>query len=61
MRKRARLIYNPTSGNEGLKRFVPDILDIMEQAGYESSTFQTTPKPFLHVKKQSVPLKRVST
>ncbi|MDN6104862.1 MAG: diacylglycerol kinase, partial [Lacticaseibacillus paracasei] len=46
MRKRARLIYNPTSGNEGLKRFVPDILDIMEQAGYESSTFQTTPKPF---------------
>ena len=46
MRKRARLIYNPTSGNEGLKRFVPDILNIMEQAGYESSAFQTTPKPF---------------
>ncbi len=57
MRKRARLIYNPTSGNEGLKRFVPDILNIMEQAGYESSAFQTTPKPFSRVKKQSGLLK----
>jgi diacylglycerol kinase (ATP) len=46
MRKRARLIYNPTSGNEGLKRFVPDILDIMEQAGYESSTFSNNPEAF---------------
>ncbi|WP_262316812.1 diacylglycerol kinase [Lacticaseibacillus parakribbianus] len=43
--QRARLIYNPTSGNEGMKRYVADILDVMEQAGYESSAFQTTPTP----------------
>ncbi|KRK71714.1 lipid kinase [Lacticaseibacillus nasuensis JCM 17158] len=43
---RARLIYNPTSGNEGMRRYVADILDVLEQAGYESSAFQTTPKPF---------------
>ena len=46
MTQRARLIYNPTAGNEGLKRFVADILAVMEQAGYESSAFQTTPEPF---------------
>lgn len=46
MRKKARLIYNPTSGNEGLKRYVADILDIIERAGYEASAYQTTPKPF---------------
>ncbi|WP_225047792.1 diacylglycerol kinase [Lacticaseibacillus kribbianus] len=44
--QRARLIYNPTSGNEGMKRYVADILDVMEQAGYESSAFQTTPTPW---------------
>lgn len=43
---RARLIYNPTSGNEGLKRYVADILNVMEQAGYEASAFQTTPEAF---------------
>lgn len=44
MQKRARLIYNPTSGHEVMKRSVADILDILEQAGYEASAFQTTPE-----------------
>ncbi|GEK90382.1 diacylglycerol kinase family lipid kinase [Alkalibacterium kapii] len=45
MKKRARLIYNPTSGRETLKRQLPDILNEYEKAGYETSTFCTTPEP----------------
>lgn len=41
MRKRARVIYNPTSGREQMERQVPYILDRMEQAGYETSAFMT--------------------
>lgn len=43
---RARLIYNPTSGKELLKRNLADILMVIEKAGYEASTFATTPEPF---------------
>ena len=45
MRKRARLIYNPTSGRETLKRQIPDILIEYEKAGYDTSTFCTVPTP----------------
>lgn len=38
---RARLIYNPTSGHETMLRNVGEILNILEQAGYEASAFQT--------------------
>lgn len=34
MRKRARVIYNPTSGREALKKDLIDILAVFEQAGY---------------------------
>lgn len=44
-RKRARLIYNPTSGQEIMKRNVAEVLDVLEAAGYETSAFQTTPEP----------------
>ena len=44
-RKRARLIYNPTSGQEIMKRNVAEVLDVLENAGYETSAFQTTPEP----------------
>ncbi len=40
--KRARLIYNPTSGREILKRNLPDILQKLEMAGYEASCHATT-------------------
>jgi diacylglycerol kinase (ATP) len=40
--KRARLIYNPTSGREILKRNLPEILQKLEIAGYETSTHATT-------------------
>jgi diacylglycerol kinase (ATP) len=40
--KRARLIYNPTSGREILKRNLPDILQKLEIAGYEASCHATT-------------------
>lgn len=40
--KKARLIYNPTSGREILKRNLPDILQKLEMAGYESSCHATT-------------------
>ena len=39
--KRARLIYNPTSGRELVKRQLPDLLDKLEQAGYETSCHAT--------------------
>lgn len=40
--KRARIIYNPTSGREAVKRELPDILQRFEQAGYETSAHATT-------------------
>lgn len=45
MQPRARLIYNPTSGNEGMGKYAADILDVMESAGYEASAYRTTPAP----------------
>lgn len=44
--KRARVIYNPTSGKELVKKSLADILDVLEKAGYEASAFATTPTPF---------------
>lgn len=46
MNKRARIIYNPSSGREAVKRVLPDILRVYENAGYETSAFETTPEPF---------------
>ena len=43
--KRARLIYNPTSGQEIMKKNVAEVLDILEGFGFETSAFQTTPEP----------------
>ncbi|UXR77756.1 MULTISPECIES: diacylglycerol kinase [unclassified Staphylococcus] len=41
MRKRARIIYNPTSGKELFKRALPDVLVKFEQAGFETSAYAT--------------------
>ena len=38
--KRARLIYNPTSGQEIMKKNVAEVLDILEGAGFEASAFK---------------------
>ncbi|MBS9339198.1 diacylglycerol kinase family lipid kinase [Fructobacillus sp. M2-14] len=43
--KRARIIYNPSSGREMVKRDMLSILNVYEEAGYETSTFATTPEP----------------
>lgn len=43
MTKRARIIYNPTSGREAIRRDLVDILNVYESAGYETSAFATTP------------------
>lgn len=43
--KRARLIYNPTSGQEIMKKNVADVLNVIEGFGYETSAFQTTAEP----------------
>lgn len=45
MTKKARLIYNPISGHEQMPKNVADILDVLEQAGYEASAYRTTPEP----------------
>lgn len=39
--KRARLIYNPSSGREIIRRRLPDILELLETAGYETSCYAT--------------------
>ncbi|MBU5671056.1 diacylglycerol kinase [Paenibacillus brevis] len=40
--KKARLIYNPTSGREEIRRLLPDILDRLDKAGIETSCHATT-------------------
>lgn len=45
MRKRARIIYNPTSGRKMIKQHLVEILAVFEKAGYETSAFATTPEP----------------
>ncbi|MGY3316675.1 diacylglycerol kinase (ATP) [Peribacillus simplex] len=40
--KRARLIYNPTSGREAIKKSLPGVLAKLEEAGYETSAHATT-------------------
>ena len=42
MMKRARIIYNPTSGRELFKKSLPEVLQKLEQAGYETSCHATT-------------------
>ncbi len=40
--KRARIIYNPTSGREAFKKELPEVLRRFEVAGYETSAHATT-------------------
>lgn len=40
--KRARIIYNPTSGRELFRKHLPEVLEQMEIAGYETSCHATT-------------------
>jgi diacylglycerol kinase (ATP) len=40
--KRARIIYNPTSGREAFKKELPAVLEKFEIAGYETSAHATT-------------------
>ncbi|HWO77366.1 MAG TPA: diacylglycerol kinase [Bacillus sp. (in: firmicutes)] len=40
--KRARIIYNPTSGREIFKRHLPEVLQRLEEAGFETSCHATT-------------------
>lgn len=40
--KRARIIYNPTSGREAFRKHLPEVLEKLEIAGYETSCHATT-------------------
>ncbi len=40
--KRARLIYNPTSGREEMRRRLPDVLQRLDLGGIETSCHATT-------------------
>jgi diacylglycerol kinase (ATP) len=40
--KRARIIYNPTSGREVFKKHLAEVLQKLEKAGYETSCHATT-------------------
>ena len=39
---KTRLIYNPTSGQETMKKNIAEILDVLENFGHETSAFATT-------------------
>jgi diacylglycerol kinase (EC 2.7.1.107) len=39
--RKARIIYNPTSGREIFKKYLPTVLDKLEEAGLETSTHAT--------------------
>src|SRR5699024_941231 len=39
--KRARIIYNPTSGREIFRKELPKVLQRLEEAGYETSAHAT--------------------
>ena len=45
--KRARVIYNPTSGKELIRKHLADILEVLEKAGYEASAFCDDCSPIL--------------
>ena len=45
--KRARVIYNPTSGKELIRKHLADILEVLEKAGYEASAFSDDCSPIL--------------
>ena len=38
---RTRLIYNPTSGQEKMKKNIAEILNVPEKFGHETSAFAT--------------------
>ncbi|MFC3039758.1 diacylglycerol kinase [Virgibacillus xinjiangensis] len=40
--RKARIIYNPTSGREAFKKELPTVLERLEVAGYETSAHATT-------------------
>lgn len=40
--KRARIIYNPTAGREAFQRHIGEVLEKLENAGYETSCHATT-------------------
>lgn len=42
--KKARVIYNPSSGREEAKKMLADILQKLEQCGYEASAYATKGK-----------------
>ncbi|OAH53246.1 MULTISPECIES: diacylglycerol kinase [Bacillaceae] len=42
MTKKARIIYNPTSGREVFRKHLPETLEKLERAGYETSAHATT-------------------
>ncbi|WP_439425307.1 diacylglycerol kinase family lipid kinase [Oenococcus alcoholitolerans] len=44
--KRARIIYNPSSGRETIQRVMLEIMEVYEKAGFETSVFETTKKAF---------------
>ncbi|WP_307396072.1 diacylglycerol kinase [Bacillus horti] len=42
MVKKARIIYNPSAGREAVRKALPDLLERLERAGYETSSHATT-------------------
>ena len=51
--KKARLIYNPTSGQEIIKKNIAEVLDVLEDVGYETSAYKTTPRTYFSTQNEA--------
>lgn len=44
--KKARVIYNPTSGQEIIKKNIAEVLNVLEDVGYETSAIRPLLSPY---------------
>ena len=57
-RKRARLIYNPTSGQEIIKKNIAEVLDVLEDVGMKQVLIRQRPLLYQLKTKQRERLKQ---
>ena len=55
--KKARLIYNPTSGQEIIKKNIAEVLDVLEDVAMKPAPIKRLQNHFLPKMKQKEPLK----
>ena len=56
--KKARLIYNPTSGQEIIKKNIAEVLDVLEDVAMKLALIKRLQNHFLPKMKQKEPLRQ---